>query len=393
MSDSAGGGALVGRIPVRNVWLLMLYASRLFREIPGSRRYAAEENPDDIPDLVAKILVHAVQRRLRRNLSYELRRRQADLTRVRGRMDLLRTERRSLLQRGRIACTFDELTTDTPRNRFVRAALRELTRTVHNEELVRHCRSGAAALERAGVGSEPSSIQYRNRTTTSEATGRTNAEDRQMLAAAQLAFRLRLPTEDPGRVHMSSPDRDDVRARTLFEAAVGGFYETVLSSRGWRVATSSPIDWQVKDPTPGVGEILPSMKRDIVLETPSTGTERTRSRLVIDTKFKHILSPTQYADAKLRSGDIYQMYAYLRSQERSDDLPSLNASGLLLHPSVEQDVDEWATIQGHRIRFATVDLAADSLAIRHRLLTLVGVAQSPSTETDIRIGRSDPPID
>ena len=33
--------------------------------------------------------------------------------RVRGRIDLLRTERRQLLQRGRVACSFDELTVDT----------------------------------------------------------------------------------------------------------------------------------------------------------------------------------------------------------------------------------------------------------------------------------------
>ncbi len=376
MSYSAGGDALVGRIPVRNVWLLMLYASRLYREIPGSRRYAVEENPDDIPNLVAEILVHAVQRRLRRNLSSELRRRQADLTRVRGRIDYLSTERRSLLQRGKVACTFDELTTDTPRNRFVKAGLRELTRTVRNEELARRCRSGAAALERAGVRGEPSSNQYRSGITTPETTGRTNAEDRQMLAAARLAFRLRLPTEDPGSIHLSSPDRDDVRARTLFEAAVGGFYETVLSPRGWKVGAGRRIHWQVEHATPGMTEILPSMQTDIVLEAPA-GTERqAHERLVIDTKFTHILSPARYGEDKLRSSYVYQMYAYLRSQEHSDDPLSLNASGLLLHPSVGRHVDEAATIQGHRIRFATVDLAADSMAIRRRLLTVVGAEET-----------------
>ena len=375
MSDSAGGGALVGRIPVRNVWLLMLYASRLFREIPGRRRYAAEENPDDIPDLVAEILVHAVQRRLRRNLSSELRRRHADLTRVRGRMDHLRTERRRLLQRGRVACTFDELTTDTPRNRFVRAALRELTRTVRNEELVRRCRSGAAALERAGVGSEPSLIQYRNRITRPESTGRTNAEDRQMLAAAQLAFRLRLPTEDPGTVHLSSPDREEKWARDLFESAVRGFYDTVLSPRGWKVTPGNKrIDWQMEHPTPGMAEVLPSMETDIVLEAPAGASRQTHSRLVIDTKFTHILSPTRSGHDKLRSDHIYQLYAYLRSQERSDDPASQVASGMLLYPSVGRHVDEAATIQGHRIRFATVDLTADGPAIRERLLSLAGAA-------------------
>ena len=58
-----------------------------------------------------------------------------------------------------------------------------------------------------------------------------------MLAAAELAFNLRLPTEDPGLLRLSAPDRDEFWARRLFEAAVGGFYDTVLSPRGWLVKT------------------------------------------------------------------------------------------------------------------------------------------------------------
>ena len=368
-----GSDAMVGKIPVRNLWLLMLYASRLYREIPGSRRYATEENPDDIPDLVAEILVRAVQRRLRRNLSYELQDVRADLSRVRGRVDHLRTERRCLLRRGRIACRFEELTTDTPRNRFVRTALHELTRTARNEELVRRCRSAAAALERAGVGSEPSSNHHRRPTEALHATGRSNAEDRQMLAAARLAFDLRLPTEDDGRTHLPSSDRDDSSwAQRLFEAAVGGFYDTVLRPRGWKVRTGRWLRWQVEHQTGGMDEILPSMQTDIELETPVAGERGTPSRIVIDTKFTHILSPGRSGKEKLRSDYIYQIYAYLRSQESDDDPLSLNASGLLLHPSDRYDVDGAVTIQGHRIRFATVDLAADGPAIRRRLLSLVG---------------------
>ena len=36
----------IGRIPVRNLWLLMLYASSMYQELTTSRRFAAEENPD-----------------------------------------------------------------------------------------------------------------------------------------------------------------------------------------------------------------------------------------------------------------------------------------------------------------------------------------------------------
>ena len=116
--------------------------------------------------------------------------------------------------------------------------------------------------------------------------------------------------------------------------------------------------------------ILPSMQTDIVLERPAAQGQDNRSRTVIDTKFTHILIKGQYGDPTIRSGYLYQIYAYLRSQECDGDPLSLNASGLLLHPSVNGDIDEAATIQGHRIRFATVDLAADSQAIRSRLLTL-----------------------
>ena len=39
----------IGRIPVRNIWLLLLYASQLYRELPASRRVDLEDAPDDIP--------------------------------------------------------------------------------------------------------------------------------------------------------------------------------------------------------------------------------------------------------------------------------------------------------------------------------------------------------
>ena len=46
----------IGYIPVRNIWLLLLYASQLYRELPASSRVEMENAPDDIPCLVAEIL-------------------------------------------------------------------------------------------------------------------------------------------------------------------------------------------------------------------------------------------------------------------------------------------------------------------------------------------------
>ncbi|MDI3515285.1 MAG: 5-methylcytosine-specific restriction enzyme subunit McrC, partial [Rhodocyclaceae bacterium] len=68
----------------------------------------------------------------------------------------------------------------------------------------------------------------------------------------------------------------------------------------------------------------------------------------------------------------YQIYAYLRSQVGQGDPMADGASGLLLHPAVGETVDETVVIQGQRIRFATVDLAAGAGEVREQLLGVVG---------------------
>lgn len=99
-TDLPPGEHLIGRIPVRNLWLLMLYASDLTR-IKGAFDAITEDDIDDLPDLVARLLASSVERRLRRNLTRGYRHREMVLTRVRGRIDILTTEARQLLSRGR----------------------------------------------------------------------------------------------------------------------------------------------------------------------------------------------------------------------------------------------------------------------------------------------------
>ena len=363
--------ATIGKIPVRNLWLLMLYALD-FRAHYNNETFSEEKSPEDIPDLIAEVLTRAVEDRLRRNLSVGFDRRQAVLTRVRGRIDHIRTERRRLLRQGRIACSFDALTADTPSNRFVKAALVVLGQKVRDKELGQRCRADATALEKAGVikdGLRAAGLGVGNAPLMT--ASRAKPEDRRMLAAAELALNLRLPTEEAGRSNLPAPDRSVYWIRTLFEKAVGGFYDVKLSPQGWKIDAGSWIRWQVEQSTENMERILPGMERDIVLERPDTHTSK-ESRIVIDTKFTDIIRPSRHGTPRLDGKHIYQMYAYLRSQEKpNNDPPSMSASGILLHPSVGEDVDESATIQGHRIRFATVDLAVDYESMKDRLLGLV----------------------
>ena len=69
--DATPASGFIGQIPVRSIWLLLLYASELYRELPEARRVQLEDAPDDIPDLVAELLANAVERRLRRSLTFD----------------------------------------------------------------------------------------------------------------------------------------------------------------------------------------------------------------------------------------------------------------------------------------------------------------------------------
>lgn len=358
----------IGRIPIRNIWLLMFYASDLYRHI-GDRDGATEENPDPLADLVAEILAHRVEQRLRRQLSTGFQPREANLRRVKGRIDLLRTTRHRLLDQGLVACRFDELSLDTPANRLVLAALETMANTVQNRDLGSRCGSLALRLRRAGVsGKRPTRRQI-----ASVADSRLLRDDAAMMAAARLALDLALPTEQEGIHSLPAPDREEHWARQLFERAVAGFYDVVASPSGWRVSAGKWLQWHEQDPSPGLDDILPSMKTDIVLDHEDRG-----HRIVIDTKFTKIVKAGQYRESSLKSGYIYQMYAYLRSQEGLGDGLADGASGLLLHPAIGSDLDESAEFQGHRIRFATVDLTASALDIRNRLLQVI---QVPFTAT------------
>jgi 5-methylcytosine-specific restriction enzyme subunit McrC len=354
------GAQMIGRIPVRNLWLLMLYASDLVR-LSGEGWSKLEQDPEELPDLVAELLCVAVERRLRRNLSSGYATRSEVLRRVRGRIDLLHTASHRLLERGQVACRFEQLTLDTPRNRFVRYALERVALDVSSPRLRHMSMRLAADLALLGVGSvRPTPVQL-----CGDRFGRRDADDRLMMALSQLACDLALPTEESGAAYLFNPGREIAWVRKLYEKAIAGFYAVKLSAMGWTVQPGQQLLWPVGAKTAGIAAILPGMWTDIVLDRAGEG-----RRIVIDTKFNALLTNGWYREETLRSGYVYQIYAYLRSQEGE---PVANAAeGLLLHPSVGGEiVDEAVQIQGHTIRFSTVDLSLPASKIRERLMAVV----------------------
>lgn len=348
------------RIPIRNLWLLFLYASGL-AEFKNSYSVQVEQSAD-LKSLIARLLCFATERRLRRNLSFGYRLRDDEIRRVRGRINILASVSHGLFKKGKIACRFTELTIDTPRNRLLRAAHSALSGLELDDELSHRCQTLSWVLARAGVsGLKPSRSEM-----ASDQIGRHEAEDRLVVSLANAVFDLVLPTEEIGTRPLFEAQRDEEKLRKLFEKAVGNFYKLELAEGdGWRVSTGKKQKWPVVSRSSNIEKYLPIMKTDIVLENVWIGI-----RTIIDTKFTEVLRKSQHGNLRFKSSHIFQIYSYVRSQENLDDPMSLNADGLLIYPSVGVNIDEAAMIQSHRIRFVTIDLSRPSEEVIERLRTI-----------------------
>ncbi|OZF29154.1 hypothetical protein CH296_18060 [Rhodococcus sp. 14-2496-1d] len=351
------------RVPVRNIWLLQLFASDLYRA-KGESFAGAESTPEDLPRMVADILSDEVTRRLHTGLSVGFSRTDASVRRVRGRIDLLSTERRQLLDRGLINCQFDETVTDTLGNRLVKSALERAAVLIPT---IGRYRALALQLAAAGVSGP--------RPRLADVPGlrhqRLLARDQLMLAAADLVLTLSIPDPSQKTFSFHAPYESDEYLRALFEKAAYGFYRMRLQPQGWRVEHSKKLYWSVDKQSEGMQAIFPGMKTDIVL-TKSTGNEpdSPNRRIIIDTKFTSITSAGWYRENTLKSGYVYQIYAYLMSQSHNETTNE-KSEGLMLHPVVHGHVDEEITIRGHRIRFVTVDLQADATSLARQLIEAI----------------------
>ena len=81
--------------------------------------------------------------------------------------------------------------------------------------------------------------------------------------------------------------------------------------------------------------------------------------MIVDTKFTAgSLVQNQWGKPVYESSHLYQLYAYLRSQEQVS-AGYRSVEGVLLYPAVKTRLSERVALQGHVMRIDCVDLAAE----------------------------------
>ena len=312
------------------------------------------EHLDAVRDMLAKVLAQGVFQLIRTGLDRGYTEVQEDIAGIRGKIDLAQTIKRALRVRGQVACIYEVLSHDVIHNQILRSTLRHLLRI---RDLDSGIRGDVRKAYRMLTGI--SDIPLSRRLFGQVKLDRNRRFYRFLLSVCKLIYNQVLVDEASGEATFEdiAPDR----LAQLFEEFVIGFYSA--EQHAYAVNKSGRrIRWNRCDTPSQEWDPVPWMFADIILEAPD-------KRIIMDTKFYGSTLSGQIG-GKLHSTNLYQLLAYLRNREAT--VPSsARHDGILLYPTVDEDVDVSVCLEGFNIRAKTIDLSKDWRQIHNDLLAVI----------------------
>ena len=344
-------------IPLPTLYYFLCYA---WNRVPEPAvLQAGEVTPFHRPlGLLAQVLLHGTRRLLKAGLPRTFEAQEAELTSLRGRVELAPTLGRGLLARGRAICAFDELSTASPLHRLLAQTLAELARAADLPLALRRELSQVGRRLPATPDTAPEVLptaatfrELRRRRPSGQAAF--------LLHVCELVWLLALPEPTPrGRRRFTDFRRDEALMARLFEQFTRNFFRR--EQRRYRVYAET-IAWQAAAGQPGDLALLPTMLTDTTLDAPDR-------KIILDTKYYAAALRPRYDRQRLIAPHLYQLYAYLQNQRPA---PGQALEGILLYPAATQAVDVSYTLGGHPVRVVTLNLHQPWPGIAADLLRLV----------------------
>lgn len=340
-------------IPIQNIYYLYCYAWERFSE--GQKLIVGGEDSPDLPNLLARVLLNGMHSLFRRGLDRAYQPVEEELATVRGHIDLGASLRLQACNVRRLHCSYDELSHDLLHNQILKATLRRLCASgAIQPALAGECRRMLGRLH------DVADIRLTQDCFARVQLNRNNGYYDLLLKIAQLIFDRLIPKPN-GAGHVFKDVLGDEREMArVFEAFVRNFYR--IEQSVFRVEPLT-IYWDATPISTGTGDRLPRMLVDVFLRS------KTR-QIIIDTKYYAEALQSYQGTTSFRSAHLYQLFSYLKNHTAAAKEP-IQPEGMLLYPQVGSPIDAEYDVQGHRVRLATVDLAASWNAIAGRLLQLV----------------------
>jgi len=346
-------------IPIRNLWHMLIYA---WNEVLLKDQWDIEaETSPSLDALLVTILANLVRQRLRIGLGRSYMSDAGLLRGLRGKVDFNESLKRLSFENCQAHCRYQTYSHNVIKNQIVRSTLARMVQTGRfgndrtQTDFIRHMLR-KLVLDLEGIDFIDLHVDLIRR----QQLGRNDGDYRLMLAICDLIMQRQMPTEKAGYYNMPRLDRDALTMYRIYEQFVANFFKFHL--REWSVTPQMALKWHMEK----TSKYMPKMSPDLVFIHKSMN-----QIIVLDTKFTaNSLIQNRWGKQIFDSSHIYQIYTYLRSQEHVSDSHRC-AKGILLYPTVCENLSETIELQGHQIQLKTIDLTQPWDLIEKKLLELV----------------------
>lgn len=329
---------------------MLAYAFQVLNE-QGYKDIGTEQF-DNVAELCAAILAKGVSLQLKRGLGREYLENTESLSLLRGRIEVSESiKTRSILKR-QLVCTYDEFSENSYMNRIIKTTMNFL---IH-ADIVKTRKKDLRKLlvffgnvDLLDVHNINWKIQY----------NRNNQTYRMLISICYLVVEGLLQTQTDGSTHLMD-FLDEQRMSRLYEKFILEYYRKEFPQLS---ASASQIPWVLDD---GIGELLPVMQTDIMLTSGS-------KTLIIDAKYYSYTTQTQYNVSSLHSGNLYQIFTYVKNKDAELALIKHEVSGMLLYAKTDEQVQPNGVylMSGNKISVKTLDLDCDFETIAKQLNIIV----------------------
>ena len=339
-------------IYIKNIYYMLSYAFTTLNQ--GGYEDVAAEEFENVHNLLAAILAKGIGRQLKQGLYREYLNRKEDIAAVRGKIDITGTIQKRISKKRVVTCEYDELSENNLLNQILKTTVLILLRhgrvdAEYKNDLKKEM------LYFSNVDTiDPAVIRW-----TAIRFQRNNSTYRMLVTLCQLILEGMLLTTDSGEYQLAS-FIDQRHMNRLYEKFILEYYTKECPQV---TATASQIPWALDD---GIGTMLPIMQSDIMLT-------RGNDVLIIDAKYYTHTTQTHFDVHTLHSGNLYQIFTYVKNKDSEYGDKPHTVSGMLLYAATDEEIqpDNRYWMSGNKISVRTLDLNSEFKDISSTLNAIV----------------------
>ena len=336
-------------IPVQNIYYMLSYAFQILNE-QGYKDIATEQF-DNVAELCAAILTKGIAVQLKRGLGKEYIPQTEALSSLRGKIDITESIKTQSLLRKQLICTYDDFTVNCYLNRILKSTMELLLHadiSKARKKALRKLMIYFADVDVLDIHTINWNIRY----------DRNNQSYRMLISICYLVVKGLLQTNSDGSTRLMD-FIDEQRMCRLYEKFILEYYR---KEHPEITARASQIPWQLDD---GFSDMLPIMQSDITLS-------KGNRTLIIDAKYYAHNTQTQYDVHTLHSGNLYQIFTYVKNKDAEYGDAPHEVSGMLLYAKTDEQIqpDHVYHMSGNKISVKTLDLNCNFEKIAWQLDTI-----------------------